>query len=93
MQAYPKEGGDPIAEGQEVTDFRGKAAFFVAVTREPQGSSEGRIATIRASEAWLADGPPPTFKELMEEYRTHSWDERLSDYGESFPSVYGLVIR
>jgi hypothetical protein len=92
MQAYPKDGGDPISKGQRIVSFKGEVAYFVAVTREPQGNSEGRIATIRASKAWLADAPAPTFEELMDD-NARPWPERLSWYQEFYPSVYELVIR
>lgn len=92
MKAYRREGGAPIAEGDEIPDFKGITAFFVKVARLPEGNSTGRIATIRPSGDW-DPADEVTFEALLEDYRTNSWTERRSNYSEYFPSVYGLVIR
>jgi hypothetical protein len=92
MQAYDTKTGEPVAEGDMVTSFRGDTAFFIGITREPQGNSTGRVAAICPGKNWPKD-QEATQAALMEDYRTHPWDERSSDYREVFPGVFGLEIR
>jgi hypothetical protein len=43
MQAYRKETGEPVIPGEEITDFRGDKATFVAVAQEATPGSSGRV--------------------------------------------------
>lgn len=92
MQAYPKEGGEALAYGQELSDHNGKKAFFLKVARESGGSSTGRILTIRPSKDW-PDHVEPTLEALLEDQRVNHWPHQLSWQAEYFPGVYDLVIR
>jgi hypothetical protein len=43
MRAYRKTG-EPVVPGEEITDFRGDKATFVAIDQEPTPGKSGKIA-------------------------------------------------
>jgi hypothetical protein len=78
-----EDTGERVAKGDTVTNFRGEAATFDGISREPGGNSEGKILTSRpCGHAPGEHGPgTPIF-----------WCDG-QDRGEYYPTGYGLVIK